>query len=79
MEYKFNYKKKWFWKSVKVIGHSLNKELNRMDLYLPDGSLISLSNWNQYDFNLGVDWVLSTKNRMEKESGQPVQLNVQSK
>jgi len=69
-------KKNWFWQSYRVVGHNLNIELNRMDLFFEDGSLKSLAEWSKYDIELGVDWVLFTKKQMETEAGQPVQLRV---
>lgn len=76
MTYKFFYKKRFFWESILVVGHRLDKELNRMDFYIPDGSIMSLTNWDRYDMKLGIDWVLFTKKQMEKESGQQIPLNV---
>jgi hypothetical protein len=76
MTYKILYRKRFFWKSITVIGHRLDKELNRMDFYIPDGSIVSLTKWDRYDMRLGLDWVLFTKKQMEKESGQQIPLNV---
>tara|TARA_R110002126_G_scaffold15812_1_gene64292 strand:+ start:29 stop:268 length:240 start_codon:yes stop_codon:yes gene_type:complete len=76
MKYKFKYKKGLFWTSVMITGHMLTRELDRMDIFLEDGSLRSIANWSKYDLRLGVDWVASTKKLMEEESGQEVKLNV---
>jgi hypothetical protein len=74
-EYKFNYRRFLFWSSKKVIGHNLLKDIDRMDLYFKDGSLYSISKWSKYDMNLGIDWVLSVKKQMEKESGANISIN----
>ena len=74
--YIFKFKKKWFWKSIKVIGHNLQPELNRMDLFLEDGGVYSIGEWSKYDLRLGTDWVAHTKKQMEAESGQDIKLNV---
>jgi hypothetical protein len=74
--YKFVYRRKLLWKSLKATGHRLDKELNRMDIFHEDGSITSLSQWSKYDLKLGTDWVLFTKKQMEKESGQDVKLAV---
>jgi hypothetical protein len=76
MTYKIFYRKRFFWKRILVVGHRLDKELNRMDFYIPDGSIMSLTKWDRYDMKLGIDWVLFTKKQMEKESGQQIPLNV---
>ena len=74
MEYKFKYKKNWFWKTKKIVGHRLKDD--RMDLFLKDGSIFSIGEWHRYGLFLGTDWLLVTKTNMEKESGQDIKLNV---
>jgi hypothetical protein len=74
--YKFKYRKSWFFKSISAIGHRYDKEIDRMDVYHENGSITSLSKWSNYDLFLGVDWVLFTKEQMEKESGQDIKLKV---
>lgn len=82
MKYKFNYKRKFFWRSVEVVGHSLERSQdgtynsNRMVLYYENGGIEVLPNWSQCSLRLGVDWVLAQKEAMEKEAGGPVKLNV---
>lgn len=79
MKYKFKYKKGLFWKSKTVSGHRLDKDNNRMDLFLEDGSIYSISQWDKYDLYLGIDWVLENKKQMEKEAGQNITLNIKEK
>lgn len=74
--YKFKYRKNLFWKTETVIGHGLNLEANRMDLYFEDGSILSIGKWSEHDVRLGTDWVLFTKNNMEKEAGRDIKLSV---
>lgn len=78
MTYIFKFKRWFIWKKVKVIGHRTDKDLNRMDLYLPDGSIYSIPEWSKCSLYLGKDWLLFTKNQMEKESGQPIKLAVEA-
>ena len=72
MSYSFKYRNGFFWKKEAVIGHQLNPDLNRMDLFLEDGSIRSIGEWSKYDLVLGTDWVLFTKKKMEEESGQEI-------
>ena len=58
----------WFWRSYKVRGHNLN-EVGRMDLFLEDGSIISLSDWNKYDMKLGLDFIAHNQKEMSKQAG----------
>ena len=74
MEYIFKYRKGYFWAKKRVVGHALITELDRMDLYLKDGSIYSIGQWGKYDLQLGTDWVLFTKKKMEEESGQDIKL-----
>lgn len=76
MLYKIKYRRRFFWKTLVIAQHHLLKDLDRMDLFFPDGSVLSLSQWSRYDMRLGVDWVLATKKQMEKEAGQPIALSV---
>lgn len=74
--YSFKFKKRFFWKTVKAIGHRYEKEIDRMDVYLEKGEIFSISQWSKYDLFLGIDWVLFTKTQMENESGQKIDLSV---
>lgn len=76
MQYTFKYKRGWFWKKITVVGHKYQHEMDRMDLFLPDGTLQSIAKWSNCDLVLGTDWVLSTKKHMEKETGQAVPISV---
>ena len=49
---------------------------NKMILFFEDGSLRTISDWENCELKLGTDWVLFTKKNMEKESGQNINLDV---
>ena len=51
----------------------------RMVLYFKDGSLKTISGWLDCELRLDTDWVLFTKCKMEKESGQDVKLAVETR
>lgn len=74
MTYKFKYKKGWFWKTETIIGHQLQIEANRMDLFYADGTILSVGGWDQCDLSLGKDWIEYTKAQMEEESGADIKL-----
>lgn len=75
MTYKFRYKSRLFYRSVTVVGHQYNKELDRMSLLLPDGGILEIAQWCCYDCKLGQDWVLALKKDMESKAGQPIAIN----
>jgi hypothetical protein len=75
--YKFKYKKGLFSKTILAMGHRLDKDTNRMDVYHVDGSITSIAEWSKYNLYLGTDWVLFTKREIEKESGQKIELAVE--
>ena len=75
MEYKFQYKIRWFWRSISVIGHSYDKDQDKIILYKKDGSVEEIPKWTTCSVKLGVDWVLSVKKNMEKQSGQQISIN----
>jgi hypothetical protein len=58
------------------IVQKIKKPQNSMILYLEDGSIKRISKWDTYDLYLGLDWVLVTKEAMQKEAGQNIPLNV---
>ena len=72
MTYKFKYKCGRFYKSVSVIGHKYNKELDRMILMFKDGGIMEIASWSCYDCKLGKDWALAVKKEMEKQAGQSI-------
>jgi len=75
MEYKFKYRRKWFWRSIKIAGHSYQENQDKMVLYKKDGSIEEIHHWKDCSAKLGTDWVLFTKTQMEKQSGQQININ----
>ncbi len=75
--YKFKYKCGYwpFFRSLTVIGHRLQTELDRMTLYFADGGIQDISSWSCCDCKLGSDWALAVKKEMEAKAGQPVIVN----
>lgn len=75
MKYIFKYRRKLFWKSVTVVGHSYNRDLDRVSLLLENGGIREVPQWSKCECKLGVDWVLAKKKAMEKESGQTIHID----
>ncbi|MEY2859112.1 MAG: hypothetical protein RLZZ74_3425 [Cyanobacteriota bacterium] len=76
-KYIFKYRKKFLWKKIEVIGHKL--EGNTMALYLENGGIQTIPNWDQYSLKLGVDWVIAVKENMESQTGTDIKLAVKVK
>ena len=74
--YKFKYRRRLFWKTIKVIGHHFVAEQDKMCLYLEDGSVREIKEWTKCECQLGVDWVNMTKKQLEKEAGISIPLTV---
>jgi len=75
--YSYKYKKSgaMFWKSAKnLIGHTFDEKSGKMVFFHQDGSQTLVANWNSMDGNLGIDWYIWQKSRMEKEAGQQIQI-----
>lgn len=73
--YSFKYKRRFLWKVVKSVkGHNLVPELDRMDVFLSDGSLLSIPKWSSCYLRLGPDFFLHQKEQLEKQTGQPIQV-----
>jgi len=80
MTYVFKYRRQGFFnttKSVKVTGHNYIHDQNKMVLFKPDGSLEEIVEWSKCGVILGTDWVAVTKQRMEKDAGTSIPLNIQ--
>lgn len=75
-QYKFHWKRRFFWKSKTVIGHSFTADQDKMVLYYPNGEVQEIAKWSKCEVYLGVDWVLAVKKNMEKEAGQAISLAV---
>jgi len=56
-----------------------SSDRNRMVLYFKNGALQTISDWRDCELKLDTDWVLFTKSKMERESGQDIKLAVDVK
>lgn len=74
--YKFRYRRKFFWKSLRITGHDYNKELNKMIVYFEDGGIQEISQWHLCEVKLGADWLAVRKKQMEVAAGQAIPLAV---
>jgi len=59
-----------------IVVQRIKKPQNSMILYLEDGSIKRIAQWDTYDLFLGIDWVLVTKDSMKKEAGQDIPFNI---
>ena len=75
MNYIFKYKRKLFWRQINACGHRYVEEMNRMDVFKEDKTLFSIPKWSECYLDLVKDWLLATKEQIEKESGQKVSLD----
>jgi len=71
MTYKIRYRRRrsFFWRTKTIIGHRIDPSMNRLDLFLPDGSLYSLGKADEYTILLGTDWVIVTE-KLKKQAQQ---------
>jgi hypothetical protein len=79
-EYVVKYRKSgtFFWTLKKVVGTRVEKEADRLILFFADGGIQEVAKFSNYDVKLGIDWVLATKDRLEKEAGTNLKLSVQA-
>jgi len=76
--YTFSFRRRFWFKNLKkCVGHRLDVSQNKMVVYFSNGSLREIKNWIDCEAKLGADWVLWTKNAMEKESGTSVKMNIE--
>lgn len=76
MQYKFKFRRKWFWKTLDVVGHKYDEKQDKMIIYLKKGGLQEIKNWKNCEVKLGMDWMLETKKEMEKTVGQNIPMDV---
>ncbi len=65
--FKFKKSRSLFWKKRVVIGHKFTLDTDRMTFYYPNG-IEEIAQWSQYNCVLGSDFMLATKESMEKEA-----------
>ena len=76
MTYVFKFKKKYFWKKISIVGHNYIKEQDKMCIYKEVGSIKEIKEWSKCEVELGTDWVLAIKKKMEEKAGAAVPLNI---
>ena len=74
--YVFKFKRRLFWKKIKVVGHNYLEKQDKMCLYMQDGSIKEIKEWTKCEVELGVDWVNAVKSKMEQKAGANVPVNV---
>lgn len=79
MQYKFKYKRKFFWKTIEAKGHGYDQSTDRMTVYKLDGEILVIPKFSECHMYLGKDWVISTQQQMSKEAGTEVAVDVKSK
>jgi len=72
MKYCFKFRRKWFWRSLTVVGHSYVVDQDKMVLFFEGGSVREIAHWKECELRLGVDWVLAQKRALEEQAGQAV-------
>jgi hypothetical protein len=55
------------WSTFPVIGHRYEKELDLMNIYREDGSLRTICHWTDCEVDLGIDWVIYTREVMAND------------
>lgn len=60
------------WKKLKVSGHQLKIDQNKMVLFFENGSQQEIAKWNECEIFLGQDWFVHVKKTMEQSAGQKV-------
>lgn len=74
--YKFKFKRRLFWKTLKATGHNYLKDMDKMDVFLVGGGIYSIPNWSKYHLKLEKDWVLFVQKDMEKKTGSSINVEV---
>lgn len=70
--YKLKYRKRFFWRSLTIVGHGYNDKMDRLTVDLPDGTTREFARWSLYDCKLGLDWIAVKKRLLEKQAGQSI-------
>lgn len=76
MAYKFKYRRKWFWHSIKVAGHKYDPAQDKIILYLENGAIREIKDWKNCEVNLDTDWVLAVQKQMEEQAGTSIPIKV---
>ncbi len=63
------------WKSIKgASGHEFDKDAGYMCIFLEEGGLRTILNWNECELSLGDDWFKSQLKAAEKKANQQIQV-----
>lgn len=78
MKYKFKFRRigSWFWTTKTVVGHSVDRDTDRLYLYSDGLNIYEVPKFSELEVKLGSDWKLAMKDTMEKEAGGTVNLKV---
>ena len=73
--YRFTFKRNGMKKRYMAKGHTLHKDIDRMDIFLADNrGIVSIPKWSECTMFLGPDSFLYQQEQMEEETGQNVKL-----
>lgn len=75
MLYRFRWRRRFFWRSLKVSGHRYERDQDKMVLFFPDGSVREIAEWSKCEVSLRQDWVLTSKKLMESQAGVTIPLD----
>jgi hypothetical protein len=76
MNYKFKYRRHFFWVTLEAIGHKYEESQNKMIVYLKNGGVQEVKDWKNCEIKLGADWFTETKRQMELKVGQSIPTEV---
>jgi hypothetical protein len=73
--YKLKYRRWFFFKTLKIIGHRYEAGPDKFIAFFEDGSIDEIPKWSKCYVKLGVDWVNAQKKLMEEKSGTVIPVN----
>lgn len=75
--YVMNYRRRFspIARKVKVVGHQVDREQDKMVLFFADGGVKEVLAWSKCRVKLGADWVIAQKKSMEAQAGQTIPIN----
>jgi len=74
--FKLSYKRKYFWHTHTVEGFKLDPDNGRMSLFLKDGSILEIPDWNKCYCRLGADYFKLVHEKMQRDAGQAIPVKV---
>jgi hypothetical protein len=78
MTFKLKYRRhgQWFFRTIVATGINLEKDLDRLIVYLPGGGIKEIHKWSECDSLVGVDWLVAKQKDIESKAGQAVPVKV---